>query len=110
MKKIVNIKRLPVLFDTETFDIVALDEKTRGIDSVYVIPEDAKLHWERKDADPIDADVNKDDILITFYNTDLGKDFTVVKSEDWKEMLDRAKAAEQARKEDWASDKCCQSM
>lgn len=109
MKKIVNIMRRPVLVDTETFDIVALGEKTRGIDSVYVIPEDAKLHWEQRDADPIDVDVNKDDILITFYDSSLGKDFTVVKSEDWKEMLDRADAVNQAKKEEWAADKCCKN-
>lgn len=108
MKKIVNIKRYPVLVDTDTLEIVALDEKNRGIDSIYVIPEDATLHWEQKDADPIDTEVNKDDILITFYNSDFGKNFTVVKSEDWKSMLDRADAAEQARKEKWAAEKCCQ--
>ena len=38
MKKILNIKRYPIIVDTETLDIQAIPERTRGIDSIYVIP------------------------------------------------------------------------
>ncbi len=31
----------------------------------------------------VEADVKKNDILITFYDRDLGADFVIVKSEDW---------------------------
>lgn len=106
MKKIVNVNRLPVMVDTDTCDIVALSECCRGIDSIYIIPCDAKMHWEQKNENPINIDVNKDDILITFYDPDLGKNFTVVKSEDWKNMLNHAKDEAQKRKESWASKKC----
>ena len=100
MKKILNIKRYPIIVDTETLDIKAIPERTRGIDSVYVIPEDAKLTWESKDNEPVSVDVKKDDILITFYDTSLGKDFVVV---NWKSMLDASDKKRQEEKEKWAS-------
>ena len=103
MKKILNIKRYPIIVDTETLDIKAIPERTRGIDSIYVIPEDAKLTWESKDNNPVNIDVKKDDILITFYDTSLGKDFVVVNSEDWKSMLDASDKKRQEEKEKWAS-------
>lgn len=52
-------------------------------------------------------DVKKDSILITFYNSDLGKNFVVLESEDWKNMLLRAEAEIQKRKENWAADHTC---
>lgn len=102
MKKILNVKRYPIIVDTETLDIEAIPERTRGIDSIYVIPEDAKLTWESKDNDPVSIDVKKDDILITFYDTSLGKDFVVVNSADWKSMLDASDKKRQEEKEKWA--------
>ena len=123
MKKILNIKRYPIIVDTETLDIEAIPERTRGIDSIYVIPEDAKLTWESKDNDPVSVDVKKDDILITFYDTSLGKNFVVVNSEDWKSMLDASDKKRQEEKEKWAAkqiesahvntvcgDACCESL
>lgn len=44
------------------------------------------------------ADVKKNDILITFYDKDLGTDFVIIKSEDWLKALDNAKAADQKRR------------
>lgn len=44
------------------------------------------------------ADVKKDDILITFYDRDLGTDFVIIKSEDWLKALDNAKVADQNEK------------
>lgn len=107
MKKIVNIKRTPVIIDTDTMEIEALPEKTRSIDSIYIIPEDAKMHWESTigNLDPVDTDVKEGDILITFYSSDLGKDFAIVKSDDWKNMLIHADEEIQKRKESWAKEK-----
>lgn len=106
MKKIINIKKTPVLVDTDEMKFKALPEKTRGIDSVYVIPEDADVHWESTLCDPIDVHASKDDILVTFYNDDLGRDFVIVKSEDWNKMLENADNAIQKRNEEWAIKKC----
>lgn len=107
MKKMINIDRKPIVVDTDTTEVQAIERSTRGIDDVYVIPEDAHVEWTSKlfPNKTISADVKKDDILITFYDRDLGADFVIVKSEDWLKALNNAKAADQKRKEEWAAKK-----
>lgn len=75
MKKIVNVKRYPIIIDTDTCDIKALTTQCRGIDEIYVIPEDSTIVWEDQfsNDNPTKIDVKKDDILITFYERRLGK-------------------------------------
>ena len=124
MKKIINIERRPIIINTDTTEVKAIDRSTRGIDDVYVIPEDAHVEWTSKffPDKTICVDVNKDDILITFYDRDLGTDFVIVKSEDWLKAINNAKYADQKRKEEWAAkqkenkpidpvcgDACCES-
>ena len=105
MKKIINIERRPVIIDTETFNAKVIDRSTRGIDEIYVVPEDAHLEWTSAlhPHNVTEVDVKKDDIIVTFYNKDLGADFIIVNSEDWLKALDNAKDADQKRKEEWAA-------
>ena len=107
MKKIINIERKPIVVDTDTAEVKAINRSTRGIDDIYVIPEDAHIEWESKffPDKTIEADVKKNDILVTFYDRDLGADFVIVKSEDWLKALNNAKEADQKRKEEWAAKK-----
>lgn len=124
MKKIINIDRKPIMVDTETAFVTSIDRSTRGIDDVYVIPEDAHIEWRSRmfPDKTIETDVKKSDILVTFYDRDLGADFVIIKSEDWLKALNNAKDAEQKRKEEWAAkqkenkpidpvcgDACCES-
>lgn len=104
MKKIINIERKPIIVDTDTAEVQAINRSARGIDDVYIIPEDANIEWTSKFSNnkTICADVKKDDIFITFYDRDLGTDFVIIKSEDWLKALGNAKAADQKRKEEWA--------
>lgn len=106
MKKIINIDRKPIIVDTDTAEVQAINRSSaRGIDDIYVIPEDANVEWTSKffTNKTICADVKKDDILLIFYDKDLGTDFVIIKSEDWLKALDNAKAADQKRKEEWAA-------
>lgn len=105
MKKIINIDRKPIVVDTETAFVTSIDRSTRGIDDVYVIPEDAHIEWRSRmfPDKTIDADVKKDDILVTFYDKDLGTDFVIIKSIDWLNALNNAADADQKRKEEWAA-------
>lgn len=105
MKKIINVERKPIIVDTDTAEVYAIDRSARCIDDVYVIPEDAHVEWTSKlfPDKTICTDVKKDDILITFYDRDLGTDFVVIKSEDWLKALNNAKEADQKRKEEWAA-------
>lgn len=105
MKKIINIDRKPIMVDTDTAFVTSIDRSTRGIDDVYVIPEDAHIEWKSRmfPDKTIEADVNKDDILVTFYDKDLGTDFVIIKSTDWLNALNNAADANQKRKEEWAA-------
>lgn len=105
MKKIINIERKPIIVDTDTAEVYAINRSARGIDDVYVIPEDANVEWTSKffHNKTICTDVKKDDILITFYDSDLGTDFVIIKSEDWLKAINNAKEAVQKRKEEWAA-------
>lgn len=105
MKKIINIERKPIIVDTDTAEVYAITRSARGIDDVYVIPEDANVEWKSKffHDKTICTDVKKDDILITFYDSDLGTDFVIIKSEDWLKAINNAKEAVQKRKEEWAA-------
>ena len=104
MKKIINIDRKPIMVDTETAFVTSIDRSIRGIDDVYVIPEDAHIEWRSRmfPDKTIEADVKKDDILVTFYDKDLGTDFVIIKSTDWLNALNNAADADQKRKEEWA--------
>ena len=105
MKKIINIDRKPIIVDIDAAEVQAIDRSARCIDDVYVIPEDAHVEWTSKlfPDKTICTDVKKDDILITFYDRDLGTAFVVIKSEDWLKALNNAKKADQKRKEEWAA-------
>ena len=105
MKKIINIDRKPIIVDIDAAEVQAIDRSARCIDDVYVIPEDAHVEWTSKlfPDKTICTDVKKDDILITFYDRDLGTDFVIIKSEDWLKALNNAKEADQKRKEEWAA-------
>ena len=105
MKKIINIERKPIIVDTDIAEVQAINRSVRGIDDVYVIPEDANVEWTSKffPNKTICADVKKDDILITFYDSDLGTDFVIIKSEDWLKAINNAKEVAQKRKEEWAA-------
>ena len=124
MKRIINIDRKPIMVDTETAFVTSIDRSTRGIDDVYVIPEDAHIEWRSRmfPDKTIEADVKKDDILVTFYDKDLGTDFVIIKSTDWLNARNNAADADQKRKEEWAAkqkergsmdlacgDACCES-
>nr|DAJ65288.1 MAG TPA: hypothetical protein [Bacteriophage sp.] len=105
MKKIINIDRKPIVVDTDTAEAKAINRSTRGIDDIYVIPEDAHIEWESKffPDKTIEVDAKKNDILVTFYDRDLGTDFVIVKSEDWLKALNNAASLDQKRKEEWAA-------
>lgn len=124
MKKIINIDRKPIIVDTETAFVTSIDRSTRGIDDVYVVPEDAHIEWRSRvfPDKTIEVDAKKDDILVTFYDKDLGTDFVIIKSNDWLKALNTAADADQKRKEEWAAkqksvnsealdcgDSCCKS-
>jgi hypothetical protein len=124
MKKIINIDRKPIVVDTDTAEVKAINRSARGIDDVYIVPEDARIEWTSRfpTDNVVRKDVKKDDIIVVFYDKDLGTDFVIIKSEDWLKALNNAASIDQKRKEEWAAkqkenksmdldcgDACCES-
>ena len=109
MKKIINIKRDPIIVDTDTCDIKAIPRQCRGIDEVYIVPEDSTVVWEDplSNENPTKIDVKKDDILVTFYEQRLGKSFVVIHSDEWLNMLNNYNNRIQEEKEKHALKNSC---
>ena len=109
MKKIINIKRDPIIVDTDTCDIKAIPRHCRGIDEVYIVPEDSTVVWEDplSNENPTKIDVKKDDILVTFYEQRLGKSFVVIHSDEWLNMLNNYNNRIQEEKEKYALKNSC---
>lgn len=105
MKKIININRHPIMIDTDKEEAMKVPGTCRGIDGVYVIPEDTSVIWTDNDGNKTVRDVAKGDIMVTFYDREFGVDFIIAKSDEWVTALKAASDAEQKRKEEWAA-KC----
>ena len=45
MKKIINIERKPIIADTDTAEVQAINRSARAIDDIYIFPEDAHIEW-----------------------------------------------------------------
>lgn len=103
MKKIININRRPIMLDMDNEEAKKIPGTSRGIDGVYVIPEDARVIWTDQDDNKIVRDVAEGDIMVTFYDSEFGTDFIIVKSAEWLTALKAASDAEQKRKEEWAA-------
>lgn len=75
------------------------------IDTVYLIKEDCTLTYQEGD-NTEDVDVKKDDIVITFYDSDYPNKALVISNDKWAANIKAAESAEQKRKEEWAEKKC----
>lgn len=108
MKKLIQLSNRNIIaLDTDTLKVKPLKETIRGIDNIYVAPYDSTLINEENDTE---IPVKKDDIIVTFYNHNLGRKFVVVTSEEWKTAIKIAEDKEQKDKEEWAAKhKTCES-
>lgn len=103
MKKIVNLNRTPILLNSEGLKAQKLEGIRYGLDSAYIVPEDATIHWESAVSDNVfDEDVKKNDIIITFYDTKYSKDYVVIHSDEWIKLVEERNKKVQEDKERWA--------
>ena len=91
------------MIDTDKEEAIKVPGTSRGIDCVYVIPEDTSVIWTDNDGNKTVRDVVEGDIMVTFYDHEFGTDFIIVKSDEWLTALKTASDAEQKRKEEWAA-------
>ena len=93
-----------MVLDHDTQDVSYIDSSIECIHRIYVAPEDMHVIYKRGDTKE-EADVKKDDIIITFYTEKFEKRMIVVKSEAWINNIKNYEKKVQAEKEEWAAKK-----
>ena len=105
-----------IVVDKEADTCGTINRDIESIRSIYVI--DEPMHVVYQDGDyRRELDVEKDDILVTFYTEQFENRIVVAKSADWVSNIKTYKEKEQKAKEEWAAsnlkkaccdcDECC---
>lgn len=92
-------------FDTETQDVNSVTQDRTGIRSVYLIDEDTRVVYTQGTTKQ-EIYAQAGDILVVFYDDEnFNNKIVVAKSAQWADNIKAYRAAEQKRKEEWASKK-----
>lgn len=89
--------------DTETNEISSVPSAREAIQRIYVAPEPMHVIYKsgkRKE----EADVDKNDVIVTFYTDEFEKQMIVVKSEEWTKNITAYEKRQQEAKEKWAAE------
>lgn len=98
-----------ILIDTENNTCNTLKRSRQGIDDIFLVKEPMHVIYGYNDKHH-EADVEPNDIIVTFYADEFDKRMIVVKNEDWANNLIAYEKKEQEEKERWAksqAEKCC---
>lgn len=76
-----------------------------SIDRVYLIEEPTHIVYGYGETH-IEADADKGDLVVVFYNREFDNRMIVVKNEQWTENIVEFYRKEQEEKERWAASKC----
>ena len=104
MKTMFIRESINMILDHDTQDVSYINSSRECIQRIYVAPEDMHVicaHGDTKE----EADVKKDDIIVTFYTNDFEKRMVIVKSEMWLNNIKNYEKKVQAEKEEWAAKK-----
>lgn len=91
-----------IVIDKEADTCGTKDQCIDSIRNIYLADEPMHVIYQFGDTRR-EFDVEKDDIIITFYNSDLSEPIIVAKSADWVKNIRDYEAAVQKRKEEWAA-------
>lgn len=94
-----------IAIDTETNSVSRLDSARSAIDYIYVAPEQMHVVYECGEYKR-ELDVEKNDIIITFYESKFKNKIVVVKSEEWYNNIEQYEKELQEEKEKWAAKQC----
>lgn len=97
-----------IVVDIETDSCDRLTGERVGIQNIYLAKEPMRVIYESGEYKKT-ADVVKDDLIITFYDSDFKHRMIVVKSEDWVENLEKYNEHMQELKEKWAANESCKN-
>lgn len=96
--------------DLNTNEISSIPSAREAIQRIYVAPESMHVIYQTGKHRE-EADVEKDDVIVTFYTDEFDKRMIVVKSEEWTKNLEGyEKRMEEARaklSENDANPTCC---
>lgn len=97
-----------ICVDVENDTAEMLDSERESIQRIYLAKEPMHVVYTSGEYRR-EFDVKKDDIIITFYSSDLQERVVVAKSKDWVKNLKEWREREQKLKEEWAEKnvKCC---
>ena len=90
--------------DTDTQEIGSIPSAREAIQRIYVSPEPMHVVYQSGKYKE-EADVEKNDIIVTFYTDEFDKRMIVLKSEEWVNLIDNYERKMQEQKEKWAAEK-----
>lgn len=90
-----------ILIDTEENTANAVYSQRESIQRIYLAEEPMHVVYGSGEYKR-EADVKKDDLIITFYTNDFENQMIVVKSKDWVNNLKKYNKRQQELKEEWA--------
>lgn len=92
--------------DLETNEIGSIPSAREAIQRIYVAPEQMHVVYQSGKYKQ-EADVEKNDIIVTFYTDEFDKRMIVLKSEEWVNILDTYERKQKEAREKCECDKCC---
>ena len=95
-----------IVIDQENNSCNKLERCRQGIDDIFLIKEPMHVVYGYGEKHH-EADVEPNDIVITFYGDEFDTRMIVVKNEDWANNLIAYDKKMQEQKERWAAEKCC---
>lgn len=93
-----------IIIDPDTNEVDKLVSDRAAIDYIYLIDKPVHVVYGKGDK-RVEADADKGDIVITFYENVFDKQMIVIKNEDWMNNILGYRKKLQEEKERWASKK-----
>lgn len=94
--------------DTDTNEIDSIPSAREAIQRIYVAPEKMHVMYQSGKYKQ-EADVEKNDIIVTFYTDEFDKRMIVLKSEEWVEIIDAYENKMKLARDKWEAEKACDS-
>ncbi len=107
MKTLFIRENVNMTVDLDTNEIGSIPSAREAIQRIYVAPEPMHVIYQSGQRRE-EAEVEKNDVIVTFYTDDFDKRMIVVKSEEWTKNLEGyEKRMEEARIKNCEDVPCC---
>lgn len=103
MKKLYLTVSSNILVDQDTEKSVKLDHCYNKIEKTYRVPEDCEMCFTKGD-DIFKEQLNKGDVVVTFYDNNLPHPYAILRDGAFKENVNKLFELEEERKLKWAQE------